>query len=289
MRDYVIVTDSSCDLPADIVNKYGVKVVPMGMVFDGNTYKHHYDWNELHKEEYYDKLRNGAIGSTSGTNYQDAMDMMESVLAEGKDVLYLSLSSGLSCSYQNANLAAQELREKYENARVEVVDTRSVCLGVGILVYMAAKAKEEGKSYDDVLALVQNNCMRVRHYFAVDDLSALQRSGRISHLTSVVGSIIGIKPMFTIGENGKVSNHGKVRGRKAALRQILADGKANATSHDIFAICHADTEEDAEAAKKQLNEDYPNADIIVGNIGPIIGINTGVNTMAIICLGEERV
>lgn len=288
MRDYVIVTDSSCDLPAELSKSMGVTVVPMGMVFDGNTYKHYNDFRELSADTYFTKLRNGSTGSTSGTNIQDAIDVMRNILESDKDVMFLSLSSGLSCSYQNACLAAEEMREEFPEHRIEVVDTKSVCLGLGMLVYMAAKMKNNGASFDETFNMVESKKMKVHHHFVVDDLAALQRSGRISHLTSVVGGIIGIKPMFTIGANGKINSTGKVRGRKAAMRQIVAEAKNSATDNSIFAIAHANTEEDAAMVKAQLEEAYPGAEFIVSNIGPIIGINTGINTMAVICLGEDR-
>ena len=288
MENFVIMTDSCCDLPADIVEKMGIDVVPMAMMFSGNSYKHYNDFRELSAADYYDALRNGATGSTSGTNIQDAADMMEVHLREGKDIIYLSLSSGLSCSYQNACLAADEMRDAYPDRRIEVVDTRSVCGGVGMLVYLAAREKNKGLSYNEVLQCVNKYAPAVHHYFAVDDLSCLRRSGRISHLSSVVGGVLGVKPIFTLDANGKVQTVDKVRGRKVCVKNLIKRTLDDVRYPEIMAVCHADAEEDALVIKDELEKAYPGVTILTCNIGPIIGINTGIGTLAIMCFGEPR-
>ena len=288
MQNFTIVTDCSCDMPADLAKELDVHIVPMNIVFDGKDYKHYHNWQELSASEYYSKLRDGAVGSTAGTNIEDAMDIMRPILKNGNDILYLSLSSGLSCSYQNACLAAEELREEYPNRKIKVVDTKCVCGGLTLLAYLVVKYKNTGASLEDTYKYAMDNCMKIHHSFVVDDLSALQRSGRISQLAAVMGTAIGVKPIFTIGTDGKVNNKTKVRGRKAGLRQITNDALEGTTDAQAFAICHADTMTDAENIKAQLLEKHPNAEIILCNIGPIIGINTGINTMAMIYIGEER-
>ena len=288
MRDFVIMTDSSCDLPVEIVNDYDIKVAPMGLNFDGVPHKHYNDYRELSMRDYYDGMRNGKVGSTAGTNMIDAMDMMRKSLEDNKDIIYLSISSGLSCSYQNACLAADELREEYEDARIEVIDTKSVCLGVGIMVYLAAKKKAAGETYDQILDYLRVTSNNVYHCFMADDLSHLQRSGRISHLTAVVGTALGIKPIFMIGADGKVQTDGKVRGRKAGIKYIVDKAKEKTVDPTIFCVCHADAPDDAEVIKAKLLEAHPDAEIIIGNVGPIIGVNTGVGTLATICISDNR-
>lgn len=288
MRDFVIVTDSSCDLPTEIVEQNDILVVPMGICFDGVGYKHYHDFRELNVRTFYDGMRDGKIGSTAGTNMLDAIDVMKPVLDDGKDIVFLSISSGLSCSYQNACLAAEELLEEYEDARIEVIDTKSVTLGVGIMACVAANMRVNGKTMDEVVAYLRNNCDKVYHVFAADDLAHLQRSGRISHISSIVGSALGIKPVFTIDANGKIQTIGKMRGRKAVIKHLIESAKNNCVEHEIFGICHADTPDDAEMIKEKLMEDYPGAKFIISNLGPIIGVNTGIGTLAIVGIGEKR-
>lgn len=288
MSKFTIVTDSSCDLPVDIVNQMDIHVVPMNIVMDGKSYKHYHDYRELSSDDYYSKLRAGCTGSTAGTNIEDAMDVMRPILKNGNDILYLSLSSGLSCSYQNACLAAEELAEEYPGRKIKIVDTRSVCGGVALLVYLTAKCQNAGATLEEAYDFAMKTRMKIHHSFVVDDLSAIQRSGRISHLAAFVGGVIGVKPILAIGADGKVQNNGKVRGRKAGLKQILTNAQNTVTNDQAFAICHADTIADAESMKAQILAQHPNADVIFCQIGPVIGINTGINTMATIYLGEER-
>lgn len=284
MRDYVIMTDSSCDLPLDIINRYNIHVAPMGLTFDNNSYKHYHDYRELSMRDFYDGMRDGKIGSTAGTNIQDAIDVMRPTLEDNKDIIFLSISSGLSCSYQNACLAAEELLEEYEGARIEVIDTKSVTLGVGIMAYIAAASKEAGDSFDTVLDYLRSTCPNVSHFFTVDDLSYLQRSGRISHLTSIVGSVLGVKPMLAIGPDGKIKSDGKVRGRKAAIKYLIDRAKTKCEDPSIFGICHADCFEDAEMLKAKLLEEFPDTEIVMSNVGPIVGVHTGVGTLAVVCV-----
>lgn len=288
MRDFVIVTDSSCDLPVEIIDKYDIRVAPMGLFFDSKAYKHYHDFRELSANDFYNGMRSGAIGSTAGTNIQDAIDVMRPILDESKDIIYLSISSGLSCSYQNACLAADEMREEYPDAHIEVVDTKSVTLGVGIMAYVAAAARQHGDTMETVVEYLKSTCENVSHYFTVDDLAHLQRSGRISHLTSILGSVLGIKPIFAIGADGKVRNESKARGRKAGIKYIVDKSIEKCSDPSIFGICHADSPDDAAAIQERIKKVHPDAEFLISNIGPIIGVNTGVGTLAVVCIGKER-
>lgn len=288
MRDFTIMTDSSCDLPADIIEKYDIKVVPMSVTFDSVPYKHYHDYRELPMRELYDGMLAGKTGSTAGTNIIDAIEIIRPELEAERDIIFLSISSGLSCSYQNVCLAADELREEYPDTRIEVIDTKSVSLGVGLMVYIAAASKEMGDSFDVVVDYLRSECPNVSHYFTVDDLSYIQKSGRISHLSSVVGTVLNVKPIFTIGNDGKVKSDIKVRGRKAALSNIVNKAIESCDDPTIFGVVHADSWADAKNVKEMLREKYPEAKIIIGDIGPIIGVNVGVGALAVIGLGNGR-
>lgn len=288
MRDFVIVTDSSGDLPVEIIKQYNIKVVPMAITVNGKTYKHYHDYREFSKEDYYNALRNEATGTTAGINIQDALDVMREIAKENKDILFLSLSSGLSGSYQNAVLASEELKEEYPDVKIEVVDTHSVCMGVGMLLVLAARAKEQGCSFEETLEITRNNINSIKHYFTVNDLSALQRSGRISHLTALAGSMLNIKPMLTIDRDGRVQSNGKVRGRKAAIKQLINNASNSVSDTSLFVVGHADAIEDANMIRENLMEMHPGCEVIISDVGPIIGIHVGIETLAIICMGENN-
>lgn len=283
MKDFVIMTDSSCDLPAGIVEQYGIKVVPLTITVNDNTYKHYYDYCEFSQDDYFKALCDGVSGTTAGTNVDDAVKMMNKIVNAGSDILYLSLSSGLSCSYQNAVLASEMVSEDYPDAIIHVIDTKSVCVGLGLLNVVAAQAKESGKTLDEVVEIINDKIANIKHYFTVNDLAALSRSGRISHLTAIAGSVLNIKPMLHIGEDGRIQSSGKVRGRKMAVKQLIDSAVKNVSDHSIFFVAHANAYGDAETVKNALIEMYPDSEVIIGVVGPIIGIHVGNETLAVIC------
>lgn len=283
MKDFVIMTDSSCDLPSAIVEQYGIKVVPLALTMNDKTYKHYHDYRELNKREYFNALKNGVVGTTAGANISDAFKMMSEIAEESKDILYLSLSSGLSGSYNNAVIACDMMKDDYPDTVVRVIDSKSVCVGLGLLSILAARAKSEGKNLNEVSTLINEKIDNIKHYFTVNDLAALSRSGRISHLTAMAGSMLNIKPMLSIDLDGKIQSTGKVRGRKAAIKQLIDNAVKNVEDSSIFFIAHANAIEDAESVKSALLEKYPNSEVLIGNIGPIIGIHTGSETLAVIC------
>ena len=288
MKDFIIVTDSSCDLPVDIIKKHDIRVVPMCVTVNGKTCMHHYDFREMPNQEFCEALKNGAKGSTAGTNIQDAYNVMKNVALEGKDIIFLSISSGLSCSYQNACLAAEDIKDEFPDIKVAIIDTRSVCVGVGLLIVYAAMAKERGRPFDEVVHLMDEYRHHVHHHFTVNDLDALSRSGRISHTTAAVGSLLNIKPMLYIDSEGKVQSEGKTRGRKAAIKQLIDKTLHEVIDSSVITIAHADALSDAEHIRAVLLEQLPAAEIIISDIGPVIGIHTGHQTLAVICLGEKR-
>lgn len=288
MKDFVIITDSGCDLPTQMVEELGVKVVPMGLTIAGKTYRHYHDYRELSSEKFYEMVRSGEIGTTSCVNIGDAVIEMEQHLKAGKNILYLSFSSGMSGSYNAARMAAEDLIELYPDADIRVVDTLCGCIGLGMIVFLAAKKKAEGLSLGEVERFVEANKMNICHYFTVDDLNYIQKTGRISHLKAIIGSIIGVKPIFVLDNDGKVFNTTKARGRKASIK-MLCDAACNTSSQkDYFFIVHADAEADANILKDMVREQNPNAEIFVSQVGPILGNNTGPGALAIIFYGDKR-
>jgi DegV family protein with EDD domain len=287
-KDFVIMTDASCDMPIELVEKNDVVVVPMSVTVNGDSYMHTYDYQERTKAQFYDALRNGATGSTAGANMLDIADAMREVAAQNKDILYIALSSGLSCSYQNATLAAEDVTEEYPECNIVVLDSLNVSMAMGLLVYMAACDKAAGKSLTDTVAATSERIPCVHSYFTVNDLSALQRSGRISHLSASMGSLLNIKPVLEIKGDGRVHSGTKARGRKMAIRHLIDGALNKSVEKKLFTISHVEAQEDVETISSALKEAYPDCEILVGDIGPIIGIHTGMKTIAVFYLGDKR-
>lgn len=280
MKNYIIMTDSSCDLPASYIAEKDVRVVPLSVTVGEKSFLQYPDYREMSHEEFYTALQNGATGATAGTNIQDAVKYMTEAIKEGNDIIDLSLSSGLSCSYQNACLAAEEVLEEYPDAKIAVVDTLNVAIGIGMLVVKAIQYKEQGFDFNTALENIYDNCKNMRLQFCVEELSALSRSGRISHLTASVGTMLGIKPLLHIDEQGKIQSIGKARGRKAAIKQLTNDMIMSARDRTTFILGHIGAQEDAEAIKAQVLEAYPDSTVIITEIGPVVAIHTGMKTMA---------
>lgn len=288
MRDYAIITDSGCDLSQSMVEELDVGVAPMGFTIAQKAYRHFHDFREMSKKKFYELIRGGEIGKTNGANIQDIVDTMVEKLKQGLDVLFLSFSSGMSCSYQNACIAARTAQEEYPEARIEVVDTLTGSVGLGLLTYLAAKRKAAGEKMDDLIKWVNEHKLNICHFFVVDDLNFIQRSGRTSHLTAFVGTILGIKPIFRLDDNGKVDSNAKVRGKKAAIRHMIDQAKKKCADIKTFFICHGDVDDEAEAFKQQVEAEFPGAEVVVNCVGPMLGINVGPGALALIFYGSER-
>ena len=288
MRDYAIITDSGCDLSQSMVEELNVGVAPMGFTIAQKAYRHFHDFREMSKKKFYELIRGGEIGKTNGANIQDIIDTMVEKLKQGLDVLFLSFSSGMSCSYQNACIAAKTAQEEYPDARIEVVDTLAGSVGLGLLTYLAAKKKAAGEKIDELIAWIEEHKLNICHFFVVDDLNFIQRSGRTSHLTAFVGTILGIKPIFRLDNNGKVDSKAKVRGKKAAIRHMLDQAKKKCADVKTFFICHGDVDDEAEAFKQQVETEFPGAEVVVNCVGPLLGINVGPGALALIFYGSER-
>lgn len=288
MRDYVIMTDSSCDLSEELVNKYGIDVVPLSVTIEGKTFMHRHDWSEMSHDDFVEAIKNGATGGTAGTNIQDAYEAMKKHAAAGKDILYLSLSGGLSCSFQNACLAAEDIKDEFSDATVVVMDSKCVCGGLGLLCVLAAREREQGRSFHETMRLIDEIHMHIQHQFTVQDLNALSRSGRISHMTATVGSLLNIKPMLYIDNEGKIQSAGKARGRKGAVKQLLDTVEKNTTAHDVYMISHVDAMDDVQTVKAALEEKHPGCEILITDVGPVIGIHTGHQLLVVCSLGKHR-
>lgn len=284
---YQIITDSCCDYPKALLDTLDLSVVPLTLNFRGQTWT---DSTDEGLKTIFNALRNGETASTSAANPENWAAAIEPVLKQGEDVLVLAFSSGLSTTYQSAMIAAADLQEAYPQRKIRVVDTLSASLGQGLLVWYACQKKEEGLSLDELADWCEENRFKLCHWFTVDDLMYLKRGGRISATTALLGTMLNIKPVLHMDDEGHLINVTKVRGRKASIDALAAKvGTLGIPgANDTIFICHGDCIEDAEYLKKQLIELYGTKNVMIGYVGAVIGSHSGPGTLAVFFLGEHR-
>lgn len=289
MRYYTIVTDSSCDLPAPLLEKMGIRVVPLAVNLDGKTYFNYPDGRAIGFEEYYAQLRSGKQATTSAVNMSLFRTVMEAELIAGHDVLYLGFSSGLSGTFNAGAMAARELQEEYPEFELIAVDTLCACMGQGLLVYLAALEKAGGKSMHEVRDFVEAQKLHICHWYTVDDLQHLKRGGRIGGTTARLGTMLNIKPVMNLDNEGKLAAVSKARGRAAALRALvdkMGEQAIEPEKQTVF-IAHADCYDDAHKVAEMIHERFGSKSLI-NYIGPVIGAHAGPGTVALFFVGKER-
>lgn len=289
MRYYTIVTDSSCDLPAPLLEKMGIRVVPLAVNLDGKTYFNYPDGRAIGFEEYYAQLRSGKQATTSAVNMSLFRTVMEAELIAGHDVLYLGFSSGLSGTFNAGAMAARELQEEYPEFELIAVDTLCACMGQGLLVYLAALEKAGGKSMHEVRDFVEAQKLHICHWYTVDDLQHLKRGGRIGGTTARLGTMLNIKPVMNMDNEGKLAAVSKARGRAAALRALvdkMGEQVIEPEKQTVF-IAHADCYDDAHKVAEMVHERFGSKSLI-NYIGPVIGAHAGPGTVALFFVGKER-
>ena len=290
MSNYVIITDSSCDLPDKLVKELELEVLPLAFIMDGKTYRNYPDNREMSPEEFYSKQKDGMMATTNAINVGEATDASESVLKRGLDALVLAFSSGLSTTCHSFQIAAEELAEKYPERKVYAVDTLCASLGQGMLVYQAAKLRQEGKTMEEVRDWVEANKLRQCHWFTVNDLFFLKKGGRVSAATAVVGTMLQIKPVLHVDDEGHLINVGKARGRKASLNALVdkvGELGSDPASQTMF-ISHSFCPEDARYVAEEVRKKYGAKKIIINSIGPVIGAHTGPGCVALFFMGQHR-
>lgn len=287
MRDYVITVNSTVDLPKEWLEERHVPVVPLKYTIDGETYT---DMEGLSAKAFFAKLREGKMSVTSQVNPEEAAELLEPYVKDGKDVLHLGFSSGLSGTLNSMRIAGQMLEEKYPEAKVIVIDTLCACLGEGLLLYKALQQKAMGKTIDETAQWVEENKLHICHNVTVDDLNHLHRGGRVSKTTAVLGTLVQIKPIIHMDDNGKLQVIGKERGRKKSLNKIvdMAVEQSKGWDNDIIMITHGDCIEDAEYVAKLVREKMGIDNILINNIGTVIGSHTGPGVVAVFCMGNKR-
>lgn len=285
--NYQIITDSCCDFPTPMYETLGLSFVPLSVEFRGETND---DRNDDSLKEMYDGLRSGQAAKTSAVNPSRWGEVIEPALAAGQDVLVLAFSSGLSTTYQSAVIAAEELGEKYPDRTIRVVDTLCASMGQGLLVWYACKKRDEGLSLDALYSWVMENRLHLCHWFTVDDLMYLKRGGRISAATALVGTMLQIKPLLHVDDEGHLISMSKARGRKAAIDALVRKAQELGAGYDnsTMFISHGDCREDAEYLAQQLKEKCGVKEVVISYVGAVIGSHSGPGTLALFFLGSHR-
>ena len=287
MRDYIITVNSTVDTGKEWLEERNVPVIPLKYTIDGQEYT---DMYGLSDKEFFQKLREGKMSVTSQINPEEAKEMLEPYVKEGKDVLHLAFSSALSGTCNSMKIAAEELQEEYPEAKVIVVDTLCACMGEAMLLYYALKQKEAGKTIEEVAQWAEENKLHVCHNVTVDDLLHLHRGGRVSKTAAVLGTMVKVKPIIHMDDNGALQVIGKERGRKKSLHKIvdMAVERFKGWDNEIIMITHGDCLEDAEYVAKLVREKMGVENVFIHNIGTVIGSHTGPGVVATFCMGNKR-
>lgn len=290
MRDYILMTDSCCDLSAPLAQELGILVLPLSLELSGQTYHNYLDGREIGFSQFYDRIRAGETATTSAVSVGAFEEAMRPVLESGKDILCLSFSSALSTTYQSAVIAAGEMAESFPEARIHVVDTLSASLGQGLLVHLCAKQKQAGLDIDALRDYAEQTKGRVCHWFTVDDLNHLKRGGRVSATAALFGTMLSIKPVLHVDDQGRLIPVSKARGRRASLTALVERMEQTAVDPEtqtVF-ISHGDCLEDAQFVADEIRRRFGTEDIRINFVGPVIGNHSGPGTMALFFLGTER-
>jgi len=287
MSNYVIFTDTACDIKPEILKKWDVSYINMTFRFEGEDKE--YINEDIAIKEFYDRMRKGGVAKTAAVNPDSFTAAFEAVLEQGKDILYLGFSTGLSTTYNASCIAAEELLAKYPDRKIVTVDTLAASAGQGLLVYLAVEKKNSGADIAETAEYIESIKLNLCHWFTVDDLVYLKRGGRVSPTVAFVGNVLGIKPVLHVDNEGHLVNVSKARGRKAAITAIADQFGAlfNKQNGTIY-ISHADCEEDAKSVAELIKSKYhENVDVIT-DIGPVIGAHSGPGTLALFFVGKER-
>ena len=289
MSQYRIMTDSSCDLPAALAAELELTVLPLTVTIDEKSYTNYLDEREITFKDCYAALRDGREAKTAAANVDSFEQAMEPILQAGEDILYLGFSSALSSTYNAGALAAEQLAEKYPDRKILTVDTLSASMGQGLLVYLTVQQKRAGATIEEARDFAEKNKFHLCHWFTVDDLHHLRRGGRVSATSAVLGTVLNIKPVLHMDNEGRLIFMGKVRGRRASIKRMLEKMRETAIEPEkqIVFMSHGDCIEDAEYLAGRIREEW-NVEVVINYVGPVIGSHSGPGTLALFFLGTER-
>lgn len=290
MRDYVILSDSNSEMPLAFQQEHQIPYMHMPYTLNDKEYAYDLGENKDNVTEFYSAIRAGAMPTTAQRNPADFVEFFRPHLEAGKDLLYISFSSGMSGNLNSGRLAAEILHEEFPDQRIEMVDTLSISLGEALLVYYAVMKKESGASLDEVKNWVADNALRMNHWFTVQDLNHLKRGGRIKSSAAFMGTLMDIKPILTVDRAGVCVPEEKVKGRKRSLRTLISrvESLIEAPEEQVIGIAHGDCLEDALFVKEKIMQSIPVKDVWVNLVGPVIGTHAGPDVLGVLFLGKER-
>ena len=289
MRDYVIVTDSCCDFDRELIQSLDLTVIPLSVQLGADRFRNTPE-EAPESHVFYTRLKQGEPAQTSAPNVEEFKQVFLPFLQQGKDVLYLGFSSALSGTYHNAAIAAQELAEEIDQAKVTAVDTLCASMGQGLLVDLAVQEKRKGKSLEEVRDFVLATMPRLCHWFTVGDLSQLRRGGRLSAGKAIVGNLLNIKPVLHVDNEGRLVPMESAKGRKKSVEALLKHMEETVIDPETqrIYISHGDCLADAQALAAMIQERLHVVSVTIGDVGPVIGAHSGVGTLALFFLGTKR-
>ena len=290
MREFVIMTDSCCDLSAAMAAELELSVLPLSLHMGGAVYRNWLDGRDIGFPEFYSRVRGGENATTAAVSVGDFETEMRRILSSGRDLLCVSFSSALSATYQSASIAAEELRTEFPEAEICVVDSLCASLGQGLLVWLCAQERKKGRSLAEVRDFAEAVKGRICHWFTVDDLNHLKRGGRISAATALFGTMLSIKPVMHVDDGGRLTPVGKTRGRRASLLALVNEMEKTAPEPErqtVF-ISHGDCLPDAEFVAEEIRRRFGTRDIHINYVGPVIGSHSGPGTVALFFTGSPR-
>lgn len=289
MRDFCISTDSTASLPESYLKENNIAIHPLHYIIDGVEYGKDID-KELTDKEFYDSIRNGKMPTTSATNPGYIEKVMKEQIAQGYDILHIGFSSGISSSYSNAAMCANQIMEENPDCKIKVVDSLCAESGQALLVYHAVELKKQGKTMDEIVEWIEDNKLSIVHHFTVEDLFHLMRGGRLAKSTAIIGTALSIKPILNMNNEGKLSTIGKARGRKKAIKTLIDSIETNTDGFEVkeVFISHSDVLDEAMSLEAMIKEKYPQAVTMILPISPTVGAHTGVGTLLVSYFGNER-
>ena len=290
MADFIIMTDSCCDMTAALAEELELIVLPLSLHMGEDVYRNWLDGREIGFQDFYARIRSGQLATTSAVSVGEFTAEMRRVLSAGKDILCINFSSALSATYQSASIAAQDLAEEFPNRKILVVDSLCASLGQGLLVYLCAMERQKGRTLEEVHAFAEETKGKVCHWFTVDDLNHLKRGGRVSAATAFFGTMLSIKPVMHVDDLGRLIPVSKSRGRKASLLALVDRMEQTAAdpAHQTVFISHGDCEADARFVADEITRRFGTKDIRINYVGPVIGNHSGPGTLALFFLGTPR-
>lgn len=294
MDNYVIISDSTCDLTQKMVDEIDVEVLPLTFSICGKEYKNYLDEREFQLDDFYSLMNKGEMAKTAQINVVDAIEFLKPILDNGNDVLFIAFSSGLSGSCNAIRLASEQLLDEYKERKIKIVDSLCASSGEGLLIYEAYENKKAGMSLEENFEAIEKLKFNVRHWFTVSQLETLRRGGRLSNAAAFAAKLLNIKPVLHVDDEGHLKAVYKKMGRKLAIKQLIEssiNGYDMSKEH-LTLISHADCIDDANKLKEMLEIEYNKnnikSKIIICKIGPVIGAHAGPGTLALFTIGDKR-